>query len=108
MRFFLTLLITIAVLSADAQSSDPSLKERLNRYASLNRELNFRELMEYIHPSLFKIRSKEDMIQVMESGFNNEHIEMKFDSISMQTIGPVFNYEGSQYHKVDYYMALSI
>jgi hypothetical protein len=108
MRKLLAFIFCLTVISASAQSSDPQLKERLDRYASLNRELNFKELMEYIHPSLFKLAPKDEMIKAFESGFNNEDIEMKIDTISMDKIGPLFTYEGSQYHKVDYYMGMTL
>src|SRR5688500_18196862 len=108
MKQCLAFLFCLVVCSASAQSADPQLVQRLDQYAKLNRELKFRELMDFIHPSLFTIAAREDVIEAFETGFENEGISMKIDSIAMVTIGTVFEPEGIEYHNVDYYMVMSM
>jgi hypothetical protein len=107
MKTILAFLLSFSLVHVNAQSSDPVLDKRLNEYLQLNRQKKFGELVEYMHPSIFSIVPKEQLQEAMEKGFDSEEMKITVDSIKATRIGPVFNFNGGSYHKVDTYMELS-
>jgi hypothetical protein len=107
MKTILAFLLCFSLVQVNAQSSDPLLDKRLNEYLQLNRQKKFGELVEYMHPSIFSIVPKEQLQEAMEKGFDSEEMKITVDSIKATRIGPVFNFDGGSYHKVDTYMELS-
>lgn len=106
-RFLFLILLLPFFSSLSAQPTDPQLQSRLNEYMKLNRELNFSKLMEYVHPKLFKLASKEQMIEVMESSFRgNDDMEIALDSLETGKIYPAFTLQNGTYAKVDYSMLM--
>jgi hypothetical protein len=105
----LSLLIIIVLISISSfAQKDTSLRGRLNEYLVANKQLNFEKLMGYIHPKLFEIVPKEQMIQVMESVFDNPQMAISMDSLSVIGMSEGFNFKGAQYRKVDYYLGMSL
>ena len=74
----------------------------------LNKKMDFEKLMDYIHPNLFNIASKEQMAEMFKSAFDNEALTITMDSLSVIAISPSFSNKGSLYRKVDYYISLSM
>jgi len=81
---------------------------RLDEYMMLNKKMDFEKLMDYIHPNLFTIASKEQMTEMFKSAFDNEALTITMDSLSVIAISPSFSNKGSLYRKVDYYISLSL
>jgi hypothetical protein len=103
----LLLFIAITSLSSPAQK-DTSLQRRLDEYLVANRQLDFEKLMNYIHPKLFQIAPKEQMIELFKSIFDNPQMTISMDSMSITGISKSFNFKGAEYKKVDYYLWLSV
>lgn len=104
---FLLLFFSLAA-PAKAQT-DPSLKRRLTEYMALTRSLNFDSLMNYIHPKLFSIAPREQMVAVMKSTFQgDEDIEIRLDSMETGTISKPFIAEGGTYTKIAYSMLIRL
>jgi hypothetical protein len=107
MKSLLLTLLVFGFLQAGAQSTDPALTKRLNDYIRLNREMKFKELMEYIHPGIYKFVTREQLAESFEKGYDSEDMKITIDSISVTTISPVFVHNGGSYHKVVYHLGLS-
>lgn len=105
--FFLLLFLSYFSF-AQTDTSLVSLKERLDRYNAFNKSLNFRELMDYIHPSIYKLAPKEELIQAFTQAFNNDQIAITIDSIAIVSIGSDFFLHTVQYKKVDYFMSMKL
>jgi hypothetical protein len=103
LTFFLASFITIA-----QTSDDPKLNDRLSTYMRLNRELKFEALMDYIHPSLFKIATRKQMVDAFKSVFNNPQMKMQIDSTHVTAISKSFRHKTALFKKVDYYMELTL
>lgn len=111
MRIFLISIATcFFLISASAQvtSIDRDLQKRLDEYMSFNKQLNFQKLMEYIHPSLFKIVPKNQFVEMLEESFNNDKMKISIDSIVVSVIGPSFKHGEALYKKIDYYMSMDL
>ena len=93
---------------SQAKDADPKLNRRLDEYMQLNEQLNFTKLLEYVHPNLFKLSSKEDILKSFEEAFNNEHIAITIDSSAVFAIGKSFLHKGSTYKKIDYFMKMQL
>jgi hypothetical protein len=105
--FFLVALLAINVLNAQS-SPDDQLDKRLAVYMRLNKELKFEELMNYVHPSLFKIASKEQLIEVFQKTFDNDLIKMSIDSTAIVSLSAPFQQGNATYKKITYFMTISV
>lgn len=84
----------------------PSLEKRLAEYMQLTEDMDLEKLMDYIYPRLFKIAPKEQMIEAMRAGFNNDELKMSLDSLKVDKIYPIFTSGKGQYAKVTYSMVM--
>ena len=106
-KFPLLLFIALCSLSTLAQR-DTSLQRRVDEYLAANKQLDFEKLMNYIHPKLFQIVPREQMIELFKSIFDNPQMTISMDSMSVTGISKSFNFKGAEYKKVDYYIAMSL
>src|SRR5215471_8274006 len=108
-RIYLLLLGSILLLSANAQSqTDAELKKRLNEYIAYTRQMNFEKLVDYVHPNLFKIVPKDQMVNAMRSVFENEMLNIAIDSFKVLKMSPDYNYQKSLYRKIDYFISMNL
>ena len=103
----LLLFIALCSLSTVAQR-DTSLQRRLDEYLAANKQLDFEKLMNYIHPKLFEIVPREQMIELFKSIFDNPQMTISMDTMSVTGISKSFNFKGAEYKKVDYYLGMSL
>ena len=83
-----------------------ALNKRLEIYMRLSKELNFEELMEYVHPSLFTLASKEQLIDVFKKIYDNDEMKISIDNLESRSISDPYALHSVQYRKVDYYMVM--
>jgi hypothetical protein len=103
------LLLSFFTFAVSAQNStDAQLNKRLQTYMTLSKELDFAGVMDYMHPKLFTIVPKEQLVQTMETAFNTPGMKITFDSMAVVAIGPVYKTGSASYRKVDYFMSMSI
>ncbi len=108
MKKFSYLIIILLVSFAGFSQTDTSLNRRLKEYIRLNKELKFVELMEYLHPSLFELAPKEQMIGLFENVYDNADMKITIEKIEVRTISAPFTLKAVQYYKVDYDMAMQM
>ena len=104
----LILVLLCQSLFSLAQSGDAELDKRLNEYLQINKDLRFEAIMDYIHPVLFTIVPKANILEVFKKTFDNEEMSIRIDSILPSAISSVFQVKEAVYRKVDYRMRLSI
>jgi len=109
MKKLTVLLLSFCFLTATAQkTTDTQLTNRLKDYFALSKSLDFAGTMNYMHPKLFTIVPKEQLISTMEAAFNTQEMKISFDSMSVLAISPVYKSGNALYRKVDYYMSMNI
>lgn len=106
MQKFTSLISFFLVVFTGFSQSDTALNKRLGEYIRLNKELNFEELMEYIHPGLFKLAPKEQLIDVFKKVYDNDEVKISIDNLENRSISDLYALNGVQYRKVDYYMVM--
>jgi hypothetical protein len=95
-------------LAIAQKNSDPVFAKRLDDYMRLTRELKFEELMEYTHPRIFEMASKEQLVEVFRQSFDNEQMKIRFDSTAITGISEDFKSNGVLYKKIDYWMSITV
>ncbi|RYZ46251.1 MAG: hypothetical protein EOO14_24810, partial [Chitinophagaceae bacterium] len=94
--------------AAAQKTTDLQLSNRLTEYFAFSKNLELHKAMEYMHPKLFAIAPKEQIIASMEAAFNQPEMTFSFDSMSVAAISPVFKLGTESYRRVDYYMSMNI
>ena len=109
MRVCLLFVFTCVLgITLSAQDKDTVLQRRVNEYMAMSKNADFEKVMEYMHPSLFKLSPRETLIQVMNETFHNPSMEIAFDSIKVIEIGPAFKLGEASWRKTDYYMSMHL
>ena len=98
----------VAKIPAQVVVSDLDLQKRLDEYMIFNKQLNFEKLMDYIHPSLFKIVPRDKFIEIFEESFDNDKMKITIDSMIISAIGPSFKHGETLYKKIDFYMSMDL
>ncbi len=107
-KISLLLLVVFGSFLAFAQSNDPDLNKRLDEYMRLTRELKFEEVMNYMHPKIFDLATKEQLIEVFKQTFENDEISIGFDSTSITRISEDYKHANVIYKKIDYSMDMVV
>ena len=107
-KLFLCGVFFISALLSKAQSDTSlvSLEKRLNEYMVINKQLDFERLFDYIHPNMYKIAPREQLVEAFKRTFNNDEVALGIDSIRQTQISETFLLNGASYRKVDYYMIM--
>jgi len=98
--------ISALVSNAQSDSSLTSLEKRLNEYMMLNKQMDFERLFDYIHPNMYKIAPRKQLVETFKKTFNNDEVTLGIDSIRHKQISDGFLLSGATYRKVDYYMVM--
>src|ERR1043165_6869527 len=107
MRRWFFLAFVFFCFSASAQK-DTAFQKRLDQYMALTRALDFDKLVNYIHPKIFKMVSKAQLAEVLKSAYENDDMNITLDSVNVTKFSPSYNFQGSLYRKIDYYIALTL
>lgn len=108
-KYLLGFLIVFTAISAFSQkNADAELSKRLDDYMRLTRELKFEEIMEYTHPKIFTVATKEQLVEAFKQAFDNDKMSIGFDSTAITGISSDFKVENVVYKKIDYSMGLSV
>jgi len=102
------LIIVLLVSVTGFSQTDTSLTRRLKEYTRLSKELNFVELMEYMHPSLFDLAPKEQLIELFKNVYDNESMKITIEKLENRSISDPFTLKGVKYCKIDYSMVMNM
>lgn len=64
--------------------------------------------MEYMHPSLFDLAPKEQLIEVFRNVYDNEAMKITIEKLENGSISDPFNLNSVKYCKVDYSMVMNM
>lgn len=109
MKKLTVLLLPFFFFAASAQKiTDVQLTKRLNEYFAFTKNLELDKAMDYMHPKLFAIAPKDQLVATMEAAFNQPEMTFSFDSMSVGAISPIYKAGTESYRKVDYFMSMNI
>lgn len=104
----LACLFLSVVLQAQSAADSLTLVNRLKVYMKHSKNLDFEKVMSFIHPSLFKLATKDQLINVMKSAYDSEEMSIKFDSMAVTAISHSLLFSDSYYRRVDYYAEMTM
>lgn len=93
---------------AQVRSGNADLDKRLSEYLVLNKALDFEKLIEYVHPSIYKIAPKAEILKSFQGIFNDPDMKVGIDSLAIVDFGQQFRHNNTEYTKVNYHMTLSL
>ncbi len=102
MKIIITLVMLSGFFISKAQDEPIDLKERIDQYFIHNKNKDFDSIMEYIHPSMFRLVTKEQLIEAFRQSFSSETMDIGFDSLAIKDIGRDIVFEKAEYRKVNY------
>ncbi|HTL06717.1 MAG TPA: hypothetical protein VL307_00625 [Chitinophagaceae bacterium] len=102
---FLVLCTAFLCLFTRAQTAVP-LQQRLTAFMQANQRLDFDTVIAYTYPRLFTQVTRDEVLESLQNGFNNEQFVIRLDSLTTDSIFPVFTVQGGQYAKVKYSMKM--
>src|SRR4029453_8362375 len=107
-KLLLCVMIVLSGLVSIGQSDSSlvSLEKRLAEYMIVNKQLNFEKLFDYIHPSIYKIAPREELVGAFKNLYDNPQLSIGIDSIRKKAIGESFQLNTATYRIVDYYMEM--
>jgi hypothetical protein len=100
--------VFISSLVFAQSNTDKEFNKQLDIYLRLNKELKFDEMMDYTHPRIFQLASKEQLTEALKTAFDNPNFSMSLDSIFITDISAPFIFENSNYRKIEYRMLAGI
>ncbi|MDB5196276.1 MAG: hypothetical protein JWP88_647 [Flaviaesturariibacter sp.] len=108
-HYFLAIALFLTTASvAQVKSGDAQLDQRLSNYMKYNEQLDFEKMFDLIHPKIYKVAPKEQLIKVFKDAFDNEALEMAIDTIKTLAVGAPFRTGAASYRRVDYYMTMHL
>lgn len=91
------------VVSAQA---DARLRLRLNNFMIANNTLNFDSVLAYTYPKLFTLVPRDEMMETLQNSFDNDQVKMGLDSLTIDSIYPIFKVQEGNYAKIKYSMKM--
>lgn len=107
-KLTLLLLLFVFVSARSQTSNDAQLNTRLKEYLASSKDLDFNKAMDYMHPKLFTVAPKAQLIEIMDKAFNNPQMKFRFDSMAVVAMSPAYKFETSVYRKIDYHIVMTI
>lgn len=95
-------------LHAQASADSLLLVKRLSAYLQYSKDLDFDKTMDYIHPSLFKIATREQLVEAMKDSYDADEIKIGFDTMYVSAVSPSFLHDNAAYRRVDYYTVMTM
>lgn len=93
------------VLTVFSQN-DPELNKRLQLFLEASKAMDFEKIMDYTYPKLFTIATREQMIEVIKSTFDNEEMKITMDSLMVDSVYRSFAIKQNSYAKIRYSMKM--
>src|SRR5688572_2173154 len=104
----LTFVIIFSFTGLSQTNDSVDLKKRLENYMALTVKKDFDKVMDYVHPSLFKMATRDQLKEALENAYSTKEMEINFDSMYVSAITPEFMLGQTGYRKVDYYMIMTM
>ena len=104
-RLFLMWLGILSYMVAIAQK-DTSLDARVTAFFKANTDMDLKEVLDYIYPKLFTLVTREEMLASMERTFDNENVNIRLDSLRVDTLYPIIQDPAGRFARINYSMNL--
>lgn len=98
MRFFTTLLFAFLITTSSfSQSQTETIEKEAQTYYDYMTKMNLDGVLDYMHPKMFEMASKEQMKAGMEQMFNSPQMKVEFISNTITSISDTKEVDGVTY-----------
>ncbi len=102
------LLLSSLFMFAQTDWTTSGIEQLLKEYMALIDNGDIAASIDYMHPSLFKLESKEMISQKLEESFNDPELQVKLSQFQVKKIGDIVTYKSINYSLVDYEMDITM
>ncbi len=85
-----------------------SMEQRLSEFMKATENMELEKSLDYTYPKLFTIAPREQVLQAMRDGFDNEEVKVKLDSVKVEKVFPFFEEGNGSYAKILYSMVMTM
>lgn len=96
------LFLFISFTALSAQTTREVLEEKLVHYTQLTKEKDNAGMIEYIHPKIFELAPKNEIIAAMDKLYTDPKQEISFDDLSISRISNILEHNKIAYAVVNY------
>jgi len=107
-RYLLVLLLGLFLHSAQAQSNNAQLNQRLREYIAASEKMDIDRIMDFTYSKVYTLIPKETMAAALKQGMDNPMFAMSLDSMRLIKVSEPFVHEGIEYRKVDYAVQMTM
>lgn len=97
-----------SVVQAQPDADSTVLVNRLHTYMQYSKNMEFEKLMDFLHPSIFTLATRKELLKAMKDMYDTEELSIAFDSMAISAISAVFLHANTEYRRVDYYSVLTM
>lgn len=106
-HYTLVFLLLFSAALSQAQS-DTSLNGRLAAFFHANDVFDIEKVMDYTYPKLFTLVPREEMIESMKEGYDNDEVKIDIDSMKADRVYSPIQIGGGIYTRIDYSMIMLV
>ena len=97
---FYTFVFTLP--SVFAQTEVDSIKQTVLAYFKTMETFDMKASVEYLHPAIFDLVPKNNMIEMLEQSFKDPEVRLKMDSAEILKVSPILEDNNIKYGLVNY------
>ncbi len=106
MKNLLLILVGVCCKLVVEAQPDARLQLRLNNFMHANNTMNFDTVLAYTYPKLFTLVTRDEMMETLQNTFDNDQVKIGLDSLTIDSIYPVFKMQEGSYAKIRYSMKM--
>lgn len=92
----------IAQPSGFAQTAADTIKQTVLAYFKTIETFDMKTSVEYLHPAIFDLVPKSNMIEMLEQSFKDPEVKVKMDSAAILKVSPILIEDKIRYSLVNY------
>lgn len=100
--FFVIICTTIIFYGQE----ETAMIKRLNETLLYTKTLNLEKILDYTYPKLFKIVSRDQMLDALKGSFDNEEFSTTLDSLHIIKVYPIFTMGDESFAKIKHTMVV--
>ncbi len=102
-------LLLLTPFFLQAQSNDEqAIRSSLSSYLNHAQSQNIDGLLDDLYPGVFAILPRDQMLAYFQQFFMDEEVRFRFESMDVNTVSDVFDYDNRAFARVDYALVMTM
>ncbi len=104
----LALILFCYSIQAQENWNKAGINKMMEEYIGYTLKNDFQNSLDYLHPKLYEISPKEDLVESFQKMMEDPEMKTHFDDFEIQKISKIINYKGIRYAALDYTMTMRL